>query len=76
MKFTKKIKIDIPCPGCKTLNRVSLAQIQEKLALVCRGCHREVEFILKGDDLFQLDRTKSKFDNAVKNLNKKLKIKI
>jgi len=37
----------VKCPDCKTMNAVTLGQVQREESIVCAGCHKAIKLVDK-----------------------------
>ncbi len=73
-----KIIIDIACPKCKFINRVTLGDVSVQRRIICRGCKVGIKLVDKKASATKAKKSiKKSMDNLKKAIKKtKLTIKI
>lgn len=68
------IKINVPCPKCKYLNKVSFLDISQQKAIICGGCLEQIKLIDKDESVKKSSKDiKSSLDElskTIKNISK------
>ncbi len=61
--------ITLKCPECKTMNEVTLGQVQREESIVCLGCHKTIKLV---DKNHSVDKTVSNVNDAFGDLREAL----
>ena len=40
--FDKSVKLDIACPGCGYVTKMSISEVERNPTYICAGCKKEV----------------------------------
>jgi len=61
-------QIEVPCPSCKTSNKATVQQVQQRAQIRCRGCGATINLSESGDATRKVKQTLDQLERELRKL--------